>query len=66
MSTIDTKHLLFSVVQAVLSHNSNAALRNLFGVWVAPPAVAMLAFNSLENSDAIGPMHRALFCEYLL
>lgn len=47
--------------KAVLGHNSNAALRNLYGVWVAPPAVAMLAFNSLEDSTAIGPVHRALF-----
>ncbi|CAM9565562.1 unnamed protein product [Laminaria digitata] len=49
--------------KAVLSHHSVSHVRNLCGVWVAPPPMAMLAISSLEDAFAIGPAQRMLFCE---
>ncbi|CAM9116416.1 unnamed protein product, partial [Laminaria digitata] len=46
---------------AVLNHHSDSRLRNLFGVWVAPPAMAMLAFCSLDDTVTIGPVQHLLF-----
>lgn len=58
-----TRVSLSLFLQALMSHHNDSRLRNLCGVWVAPPAVAMLAYSSLVGAVVIGPVQRALFCE---
>ncbi|CAN0118074.1 unnamed protein product [Ascophyllum nodosum] len=47
--------------KAISNHHSDIRLRNLYSVWVAPPAVAMLAYASLEELDVFDPVQRLLF-----
>lgn len=35
----------------------------MYGVWVAPPAVMMLAYSSLEQLTSFDAIQRLLFCE---
>lgn len=44
-------------------HHSDSRLRSYYAVWIAPPAIAMLAYASLEESDSFDGVQRALFCE---
>lgn len=50
--------------QSISDHHSDMRLRSMYGVWVAPPAMAMLAYANLEGLGSFGPVQRLLFCEY--
>lgn len=49
--------------QAISNHHSDFRLRTLYAIWTAPPAVALLAYSSLEELEAFDPVQRLLFCE---
>ena len=53
-----------STVQSISDHHSDFRLRSLYGVWVAPPAVMMLAYASLEQLTSLDAVQRLLFCEW--
>lgn len=57
------KCLLPFVPQSIDNHHSDPNRRNFYGVWVAPPAVALLAYASLNSLDDIDDIQRVLFCE---
>ncbi|CAM9384891.1 unnamed protein product, partial [Hapterophycus canaliculatus] len=42
-------------------HHSDPRNRNLYGVWVAPPAAAMVAYASLKGLNSIDDVQRVLF-----
>lgn len=50
-------------LQSISDHHSDIRLRNMYGVWVAPPAIAMLAYASLEGVASFDAVQRLLFCE---
>lgn len=37
----------------------------MYGIWVAPPAMAMLAYASLAGVAFFDPVQRLLFCEHI-
>eukprot|EP00903_Cladosiphon_okamuranus_P016395 g15119.t1 len=47
--------------KSILDHHSDFRLRSLYGVWVAPPAVMMLAYSSLEQLTSLDATQRLLF-----
>lgn len=50
--------------QSIDNHHSDPNRRNFYGVWVAPPAVAMMAYANLSGLSSIDNVQRILFCEY--
>lgn len=49
--------------QSISNHHSDIRLRNLYGIWVAPPAIAMMAYANLEGLTTFDAVQRLLFCE---
>lgn len=49
--------------QSIDNHHSDPRRRNFYGVWVAPPAVAMIAYSNLNGLDSIDDLQRVLFCK---
>eukprot|EP00903_Cladosiphon_okamuranus_P016305 g15037.t1 len=47
--------------KSISDHHSDIRLRNLYGVWVAPPAMAMLAYGNLEGLSSSDGVQRLLF-----
>lgn len=48
--------------QSISDHHSDSRLRNYYGVWIAPPAIAMLAYVSLQDLASFDALQRVLFC----
>ncbi|CAM9111089.1 unnamed protein product [Scytosiphon promiscuus] len=46
---------------SISNHHSDIRNRNLYGMWIAPPAMAMLAYGSLEELTAFDAVQRLLF-----
>ncbi|CAM9538674.1 unnamed protein product, partial [Ectocarpus fasciculatus] len=51
-------------LMSIDNHHSDPNRRNFYGVWVAPPAVAMMAYANLSGLSSIDNVQRILFCEY--
>lgn len=49
--------------QSIDDHHSDPRNRNIYGVWVAPPAAAMVAYASLKGLSYLDDVQRILFCE---
>lgn len=52
--------------QSIDNHHSDPRRRNFYGIWVAPPAVAMIAYSNLTGLDVMDDVQRVLFCELKL
>eukprot|EP00752_Nemacystus_decipiens_P012458 g11037.t1 len=47
--------------KSVSDHHSDIRLRNMYGVWVAPPAMAMLAYASLAGVTSFDSVQHVLY-----
>ncbi|CAM9147713.1 unnamed protein product [Sphacelaria rigidula] len=47
--------------KAISDHHSDVRTRNLFAIWVAPPAMAMLAYQHLESVPTFDSLQRVLY-----
>ncbi|CAM9257536.1 unnamed protein product, partial [Sphacelaria rigidula] len=48
-------------IKAISDHHSDVRTRNLFAIWVAPPAMAMLAYQHLESVPTFDSLQRVLY-----
>ncbi|CAM9812351.1 unnamed protein product [Ascophyllum nodosum] len=47
--------------KAISDHHSDIRTRSLFAIWVAPPAMAMLAYHHLEGAEYFDLVQRLLY-----